>query len=254
MGVAIDWQQFCTLGGQAVSTGDDSWRMEVAASSGGYRCAQLDDYRALRRSQFAWQAPLRLSLRARAAGQNLTGTWGFGLWNDPFSFSLGGSERRLPALPNAAWFFHASPPNYLALHDDHPAAGFLAATFSAAMIPSALLAAGLPGLPLLFVPPLAARLRQAAGLLVREDAVSLDCDPTSWHDYALEWRTDRVSFWVDGQNCLETPVSPRGRLGLVMWVDNQYAAFTPQGRLRFGSLAFKDTMWLEAAGVSLDRL
>jgi hypothetical protein len=254
MGVAIHWQAFCTAGGQALSLGENSWRMEVAASADGYRCAQLDDYRALPRSRFAWRAPLRLSLRARAAGQHLKGTWGFGLWNDPFSFSLGGSERRLPALPNAAWFFHASPPNHLALHDDHPADGFLAATFSSPTIPSALLAAGLPVLPLLFVPPLAARLRQAAGLLVREDAVQLDDDVTQWHDYTLEWWADRVCFMVDGQVRLETRVAPLGRLGLVMWVDNQYAAFTPQGVLKFGNLAFEENMWLEVADVTLEPL
>ena len=254
MGVAIHWQEFCTAGGETIRQGESGWRMEVAAGTGGYRCAQVDDYRALRRSQFTWRSPLRLSLRARASAHHLPGTWGFGFWNDPFSFSLGGAGRRLPALPNAAWFFHASPPNYLALHDDHPADGFLAATFSSPRIPSLLLAAGLPALPLMFIPPIAARLRRPAGLLVREDAVRLDCDVTAWHDYALEWRAGWVRFVVDGQECLETRTAPVGRLGLVMWIDNQYAAFTPQGQVKFGNLTFEETMWLEVAGVSLEQL
>jgi hypothetical protein len=228
--------------------------VDAATTADGYRCAQVDDYRRLRRNQFVWTPPLRLSLQARVSAPDLPGTWGFGLWNDPFSFSLAGVERRLPALPNAAWFFHASPPNYLALHDDHPADGFLAATFSAPRIPSVLLAAALPALPLLFVPPAAARLRPLAGLLVREDAVRLECDVTAWHDYALEWRTGSVRFMVDEQICLDTNVSPGGRLGLVLWIDNQYAAFTPQGAVKFGTLAFETPMWLEVAGVSLERL
>jgi len=33
---------------------------------------------------------------------------------------------------------------------------------------------------------------------------------------------------------LDTPVSPRPPLGLVIWMDNQYAAFTPDGELKWG--------------------
>jgi len=57
--------------------------------------------------------PCTFSLHARLSGTDLPGTWGFGLWNDPFGLSLGfgGQAARLPALPQAAWFMHASPPN-----------------------------------------------------------------------------------------------------------------------------------------------
>ena len=80
-----------------------------------YRLAELDDHTHLPRKRFPAQAPRTLSLRARASAPSLPGTWGFGLWNDPFGLSIGfgGNPFRIPALPNAIWFFHASQENYL---------------------------------------------------------------------------------------------------------------------------------------------
>jgi len=31
----------------------------------------------------------------------------------------------------------------------------------------------------------------------------------------------------------------------VLWIDNQYAAFTPQGSFSTGKLAFQETAWME---------
>ena len=42
-----------------------------------------------------------------------------------------------------------------------------------------------------------------------------------------------------------TPVAPHGPLGLVIWIDNQYAALPPTGGLRFGTLANLQPAWLE---------
>jgi len=74
---------------------------------GKYRWAQFDDYLHRLRRNFEWQPPCRLSLMARCNNTQHAGTWGFGFWNDPFNTNLGvsGSVRRLPALPNCAWFF-----------------------------------------------------------------------------------------------------------------------------------------------------
>jgi hypothetical protein len=213
-----------------------------------YRIAQLDDYAALSRQAFPWHAPVRLRLSARVSAQDHPGTWGFGWWNDPFAAHLGlrGTSRRLPALPNAAWVFHASPENYLALRDDHPAHGLLAATFAAPSIPSVLLALGLPALPLLLWRITARLLRRSARRFVREDAALLDVDPTGWRRYEIVWRRHAVSFLVDDAVCFTTPVAPQGPLGLVLWIDNQYAAFHPDGRLRMGALA-TPAAWLEVA-------
>jgi hypothetical protein len=220
--------------------------------SGRYRLAQLDDYGGLARSQFYWQPPLCLELRARVSDAALPGTWGFGLWNDPFTARLGlkGTARRFPALPEAAWFFYASPPNYLAVHDAHPAQGFLAATFASRSIRPWLLATGVPVLPLLAWPVTARLLRRLARHFVAEDAVQLTVDPTQWHDYRLEWRADAARFAMDGETCFTTTITPRGPLGLVLWIDNQYAAFPPDGRLRFGTLP-NEPAWLELADMNI---
>jgi hypothetical protein len=112
--------------------GEGHWHLEIPASSKrGYHLAQLDDHGSFRRGDFRWKPPLTLRLQARVSAQELPGTWGFGFWNDPFSFLIGaqGMVPRLPALPDAAWLFYASPQNYLSFRDDLPAYGFLAATF-----------------------------------------------------------------------------------------------------------------------------
>ncbi len=246
-----------TPGAAANALADGHWRLSLPAGpEGRYRLAQLDDYMQRARAAFLWRPPLRLVLRARASSAGLAGTWGFGLWNDPFSASigLGGMARRLPALPNAAWFFYASPPNYLAVHDHHPAQGLLAATFVAPALPAPVLALAAPALPLLAWPAAARGLRRLARRLVHEDAAALAIDPTAWHDYALEWHADRVRFAVDGEVAFETALAPRGPLGLVLWIDNQYAAFPPAGRLRFGTLATPEPAWLELAAVQAQKL
>lgn len=219
---------------------ENEWLFSLPPGPAGrYRLAQLDDYRRLPRRRFRWQPPVTLSLTAQASSPDLPGTWGFGFWNDPFSFSLGvkGASRRLPALPNAAWFFYASPENYLSLRDDLPASGLLAAVFRSPLIPSGFLAPALLALPLLFIPAAARRLRRFARSIIQQDAARLDVQVTQPHEYRLEWQPRLVRFCVDGESLFETSLTPRGRLGLVIWIDNQYAAFTPDGRLRFGLLA-----------------
>ncbi|MBE0699446.1 MAG: hypothetical protein IH586_21190 [Anaerolineaceae bacterium] len=230
------------------------WRMEIpAGSAGAYRLAELDDHLHSARSRFPWQEPIQLELQARVSAADLPGTWGFGFWNNPFSANLGlsGMARSLPVLPNAAWFFYAGPPNYLAVRDTHPAAGFLAAIFSAPKIPSLALAPAGLVLPLLAVPPAARLLRRAARLLIGEDSTLVDVDPTQWHAYRLDWRKNQVRFFVDGREFFSTPVTPRGRLGLVIWIDNQYAAFPPSGKLCAGTSSNPDPAWLEVDQVQV---
>ncbi|HET8563198.1 MAG TPA: hypothetical protein VFM35_04915, partial [Candidatus Binatia bacterium] len=100
---------------EEITTGRAYRLMIPAGPSGKYRLAQLDDYTQITRSRFPLRSPLSLSLSARASSESIPGTWGFGLWNDPFGLSLGfgGNPFRLPALPNAAWFFGASKESYL---------------------------------------------------------------------------------------------------------------------------------------------
>lgn len=245
-------------------------------NAGSYRGAQLDDYSGLARRRFVWRERATLRLRCRLSDPVLPGTWGFGLWNDPFSFSLGlgGAQQRLPALPNCAWFFYSSPHNHLSFQPEKPRTdpspksetvlqnmaqrtlpgnGFLAQTFAAPRIPSGLLASGLLGVPLLWVKPLSRWLRaQVAAKLIREDAQRLELDPTQWHGYRLRWSREQVEFVVDGEPVFATSISPQGPLGLVIWIDNQFAAWRPDGGLGLGLLA-NPPAWMEIEALEISQ-
>lgn len=246
----------------------NGWRMDIpAGDASAYRFAQLDDYTGLSRGRFPSRPPLTLSLRARTSGNSIAGTWGFGLWNDPFGLSLGfgGNPFRLPTLPNAIWFFHASEENWLSFRgrtrrssptSELAGNGFLAQAFRSPKIPSPLLASlGLLLLPVL-LPNLATRktrqwLRWLAGRFIRDDSVRLSVDQTQWHGYRFEWSLTRSAFWVDDALVLETSVSLRPPLGLVIWIDNQYAKFTPEGEIGFGVLK-NEAAWLEVADLQIN--
>lgn len=188
-----------------------------------------------------------MRMRARAGSERIPGTWGFGLWNNPFGMAiLSGVELlRLPTLPNTAWFFFASPENHLSLRDDLPAHGSLAAAFRSPRLPAPLLLLGAPALPLFLLPPAVRLLRRLGRSMVRQDAAAMDLDPVEWHTYGLDWKHDGVTFQVDGATVFETPVAPLGPLGIAIWVDNQYAALPPTGRISFGTLPNPEPAWIE---------
>ena len=215
------------------------WRLEIpAGDKRGYRLAQLDDYYHFPRRNFPHHS-LTLGLRARTSAGSLPGTWGFGVWNDPFGLSLGfgGSPLRLPALPNAAWFFCASKENYLSF-GEKPGNGFLAQTFRSPRFDARLVPAGLA------MPFSRRTTRRLLERIVEEDGVCLVVDVTQWHGYRLRWSPKRVVFEVDEDVVMETSVSPYPPLGLVIWIDNQYAAFPPEGGPAFGILP-NPAAWLE---------
>jgi hypothetical protein len=241
-------------GGQVQEIELGCWRLSLPGGPAGqYRWAQLDDYLEHSRRDFEWNVPFRLELEARVSGPEIPGTWGFGFWNDPFNFSfnLGGAVRRLPALPNAAWFFNAPPPNFLALHD-HPGEGLLAAAFCAPRIPAGLLAPVALALPLVLVRPGVRLLRRMAGWIVSDDASRVDLDPTVWRRYRLECASGGTRFFVDDQKVFATGLVPRGPLGLVIWIDNQYAALHPDGRIGYGTLPVSEEVWLEVRGIRME--
>jgi hypothetical protein len=243
-----------TAGAQVNRTEAGDWHLEIPAGpAGAYRLAQLDGYSHMLREKFPLQPPLTLTLQARSSADLLPGTWGFGMWNDPFSLSLGigGGTRRFPALPNAAWFFFASPPNYLSLRDDLPALGSLAATFHSPRLPVPVLAPGALALPLLVIQPLARLFRKLARRVILQSAASLLIDPATWHTYRIEWQRDFSGFLVDEQTVLVTSLSPRGPLGLVLWIDNQYAALPPDGKISYGSLSNPGPAWIEIRNLTI---
>lgn len=232
---------------QKSSTG---WRLAIPRGDNrSYRLAQLDDHAGLPRSAYPWGPPATLSLRARISERMPPGTWGFGFWNDPYGFSCGPGDTflRLPALPRAAWFFGSSPKNYLSFDDDKPAHGFLAQIFSSPRINGSLVPAAL-ALPMA---PRASRrlIRQ----IIHEDSATVDLDLRQWHDYRLDWRVNGSEFWVDELLVMRSVLSPTPPLGLVIWVDNQYAAFDPSGRIRWGVEANPHEVWMEIASLDIAR-
>ncbi len=70
-----------------------------------------------------------------------------------------------------------------------------------------------------------------------------------WHHFRIDWQPGGVIFLVDGVRVLETEVSPDGRLGVVIWIDNQYAALPPDGRLRYGTLENQESAWIEIKNI-----
>lgn len=223
---------------------------------GKYALAQVDDYMQLPRCKFPQQPPLRLRLEARVSAAGLVGTWGFGLWNDPFSlgFGGGGMARMLPALPAAVWYFYGSEHNHLTLNDSLPGSGFHAKTFRSPRIPAILSVLALPGLPFLLWPVTARLIRQLAGRLVNESVYDLPDQDQTWHTYEMIWQTHEVVFVVDGEAIMRTSTAPTNRLGLVIWMDNQYFRFSPQGRIGFGFLEVPGEQWLEVRGLSLKQI
>jgi len=221
-----------------------------------YRNAQLDDYAQLTRGRFLHRSPMTISLFARTSSKNIHGTWGFGLWNNPFGLSIGygGKPFRLPALPNAVWFFGASEENYLSFKSGLDTAsptrppavnGFLAQTFCSPKFHPLLVLGGL-------VFPFSRKVtRRIMSRVIAEDGVSLDVDTTEWHKYSFEWGEKRVSFEVDEVKVFESAVSPNPPQGLVIWIDNQYAAFTPEGKIGFGVLENSKPAWLEVKNIEL---
>jgi hypothetical protein len=202
------------------------------------------------------------------------------------SLGFGGNPFRLPALPNAVWFFGASEESYLSFKDGLRAErsevqtkralqtkstfqdsrstknrasttngatnapfsaqregvaanGFLAQTFRSPKFHPSLIFAGLA------LPFSRKMTRRMLGKIIDEDGIRLRVDVTQWHRYMLEWRAERVSFEVDHVQVFESPVSPNPPLGLVIWIDNQYAAFTPEGKIGFGVLENPQPAWLE---------
>ena len=249
----LDLAEYVVGGGAIERRGERLALVTRAATARAYSDAQLDDYHARPRRCFRWRPPLRLTVRARfshPAGV-LRGTAGFGFWNDPFMMT----GARWPGLPRVIWFFYASPPSDMALALDVPGCGWKAATLDA-WRPGALRLSPLAPaavLLLLRIPALYRRLWPGIqrALAVREAVLPVDM--TAWHDYALDWQPDRATFSVDGVPVLEDAPSPGGRLGFVIWLDNQYMVATPQGRFAWGLVDAPGEQWLEVERLDIGR-
>jgi hypothetical protein len=245
-----DWKRYLVGNGTLESTGSTLLFINNTTSARRYTNAQIDDYQGLPRGRFLWRPPLRMAVRARFshdAGE-LSGTAGFGFWNDPFMMTA----RRLPTLPRVIWFFYGSPPSNMKLDVNTPGHGWKAATLDAKRLPFLPLAAMLPAaVPLMNVRPLYRRLWPVAQRAMAISEAKLQVALTEWHTYAIEWDATSSRFSVDGQTVLESDNSPHGPLGFVMWLDNQYAVVTPWGRLGYGLLDCSERQWMEVDTLSI---
>lgn len=262
-GLSAHWTR--TLAGVgSVGNADCALRLALpGAVATRYSNAQIDDYSGRRARDYLWRPPLRLRVRARAShaaqpadvgadGDWLRGTAGFGFWNAPLTLAGGGVR-----LPDAVWFFAASAPSRMALTADGSPHGWKAQVVRAQRV-GALAAA-----PPLALAALWARVsgddRPAARWMERltgaheASLAAMGADLRQWRDYVIEWRPERAQFYVDGRLALDMAEPPRGPLGFVAWIDNQYAVATPRGELRFGAL---DTppQWLELAELAIEPL
>ncbi len=236
----------------------DGWLLSIPAGAAlRYRLAQIDDHLRIPRREYPRHPPMRMALEARVSASILPGTWGFGLWNDPYAFAFGPGENswlRLPALPNAAWFFYSSPVCYLSFRDDRPGNGFLAQLFSSPGFDPLLIRAALA------FPFSRKATRRLLSRIIAEEAIRLDgapgqqIDVKEWHAYGLEWAESGTRFLVDGQPVLETAISPRPPLGIVIWIDNQHAGFTPDGKVSFGTEPNPEPAWMEIRSLQVEDL
>lgn len=232
-------------GSGEVEARETGWRLRLPPTTSKiYSNAQLDDYQGRARRAFPWRPPVTLTIRARFShdAAELRGTAGFGFWNSPYPTA----GARLPARPRAVWFFFASPPSDMPLAAGVPGHGWKAAVMDAqrplfwALAPTAPAGFLLMRFPRLYraLWPLGQR---ALGVAEAEARVSL----TDWHTYTMDWGVRQTRFLVDDIEILRTDRSPRGPLGLVIWLDNQYAIVTPQGRFGGGLLATQTEQRLE---------
>ncbi len=241
------WTQTC-IGDGKLYVENSVLRMAFElAQQGQYTDAQIDDYDNMPRANYPWQPPLRMQVIARSSlpaatlsrtGEDttfLSGTAGFGFWNYPFSV-----RGDILMLPEAVWFFYASPPSNMALVPGIPGWGWKALPLAATI------AFGL----------LTGETRPAARWMQKVSGACeafLPVEMNEWHNYTLEWRRSEALFWVDDTLVLRSPQSPTRPLGFVAWLDNQYAVATPRGVLRFGTIS-SGPQWLEMDSVEIESL
>lgn len=231
---------------------NNGWLLTLPVVEKRYADAQIDDYGAGSngRSTYPWRPNTHLCLRARFshAANQLVGTAGFGFWNAPF----GDPTIRWPALPQAAWFFFGSPPNDLPLALDGAGQGWFVSTLDATTARAWSMAPAAPFVVLLnrwprFRHHIWPLVQHRLGISYAQLLPAMDV----WHEYELFWEERGCRFLIDGVAVLHTEQSPRGPLGFVCWLDNQFMVVTNTGRFRWGTLPTSKTQFLEISDLTI---
>jgi hypothetical protein len=228
-------------------------KLQLPICQTGYTNAQIDDYGGQRRAGYPWRPGTRLRLRARFSHEadQLVGTAGFGFWNAPF----GDPTLPWPALPQATWFFFGSPPNDLPLAQREPGRGWYAATLDATAWRAIRL---LPLAPMVLLLNQFSKLRYKIWPWVQRQ-LQISYQPiaepmAAWHEYELVWLQEGCRFLIDGRLIQKTPFSPRGSLGFVCWIDNQFMVAQANGRLHWGTVPIKTPQFLELSALQIETL
>ena len=58
-----------------------------------------------------------------------------------------------------------------------------------------------------------------------------------------------MSFFIDDARIWRRLSHRTVALGVVIWIDNQYAALPPDGRLRYGTLENQERAWIEIKNI-----
>lgn len=250
-GLDPSWQQVNVGGGEVCARNGILHLTKPHTATDVYANAQIDDYQNLRRRDFLWRPPLTFTIRARFSHNDLTGTAGFGFWNDPFMMTAA----RRPALPRAIWFFYSSSPSNMDLAMDVPGYGWKAATIDAqrplfyALLPTAPIA-----IPLMHSQPIYRFLWPIAQRAIDVSEALIPQSMMDWHTYRIEWLAQTAAFFIDDHLIMECKTPPRGPLGLVIWIDNQYMVVTPQGRVKHGFVCSERVEQLELEWFQIDQL
>lgn len=228
----------------------------VSKNTARYHNAQLDDYHV--DGVMRWRPPLTMTVRARFSHPQsvLRGTAGFGFWNNLLGMTKierGSSWFSRFRLPQAVWFFFASPPSDMPYAMGVPGYGWKAATIDASrLIAKALMPFAPFGMLLCRWDWAYQQLWPVAQHVLKVDEKLLSVEMTEWHEYHLEWGRERCTFAVDDEIVFRTRYAPRGPLGFVTWIDNQYMVATPQGRFRHAALE-TDEQSVELADLAIVR-
>lgn len=245
--LTLPWRVSTAGHGQVIQQSGELRLTDFPTPDNHYSNAQISTYAT--HHDFIHRPPLRLTVTAWAETPHIQGTAGFGFWNHTFAPNERGFR-----LPRAVWFFFASPPNDIRLARDVPGSGWKTMTMDATRpLFLALLPTAPVGFLLMRVPALYRRLwpvgQRALGVSEKLLDVQLLAER---HTYTLDWRVDGVTFAVDGQTVHQTSCSPRGPLGFIAWIDNQYAIVTPQGRFGYGVVPLEQTQTLVLADLQID--
>jgi hypothetical protein len=228
-----------TTPGASIEKTPKGYLMKIpAGDSSAYRFAQIDDYFGLPRRKFPHHS-LTLSLRARTSSFPSPEHGASGCGTIPSACRLGLGRIVWPPRPAQRGMVLRGVAGQSSFVQRQTRTGISRAKFPFAKISSS---ADTNGFGISLFRAKATRncwARSSTRTHPLSGWIQLNGMATGWSGVR-----SRVAWYVDDVRVFESPVSPNPPLGLVIWIDNQFAAFTPEGKISFGVLE-GDEEWLE---------